>query len=153
MEGTMGILAPLVDSFRSIIQWSQAVAEICHPRSGTKVHISRDIQIHNLQCPAIPDPRKQATLNHLLDHVLSGTSLQLEEVIQTIQEHAESAQFFDNGWRSLTSTKWTRWSNNFEGDYHAPSMLISLMEIPDSSNLSRLAIVLTLPLCRDCLLT
>lgn len=153
MGGKFGILTPLVGWLQSITEWSQALSEICYPNSGTKVHLSRNIQIHNLEMPQIIDPNRQTPLVDLLDHVISGTSLNLEEVINILQEHAATMAYVNPCWDPLNFANWHAWSTNFRGGYHSPSMLVSLMEIPNGTGLSKLAMVLPLPLSLNFLLT
>lgn len=138
----MGLLGPLYEWFQSIAEWTQALAEVCYPGSGTRIHLSRDLHINNLELPLIPAPNRQAPLVDLLDHVLCGTSLNLDEVINTLQGHAAITAHVNPCWGSLTFGNWHAWTTSFQGDYHSPSVLVSLMEVPTGSELSKLAMVL-----------
>lgn len=123
---------------RCATQWSVALSEIIQPTSRAhKILLARDVQVMSVQVPTVVDPDKQAPLDELLDHVLSGTGISLAVAVHSLQSTAANNITNPNGidgWNRLTSGLWDQWSTTFKGKYHCESVLASLIEMKSDDN-------------------
>lgn len=126
----------------SVTQWSVALSEIIQPSSRAhQILLAKNVKIVSVRVPGVENPRRQAPLNDILELVVRGTGIDLDDAVGFFQgladrngHHYDESGIDSNGWARLSARQWDTWATTFTGKYHCESVLASLLEMKNGNN-------------------